>query len=381
MTSINSSRKRLSIETVINAPPTEGIKYAGSKLKLLPHILRLAAKVNAKSVFDGFAGSTRVSQAFAQSNYRVIANDISAWSEVFGVCYLLNSRPKNHYTELINHLNDLPEKDGWFTEHYGGDGANNSSATGDGFKKPWQRHNTRKLDAIREEIEVLSLDKCEKAVALTSLILALDAVDSTIGHYASYLNEWSPRSFNRLCLKVPRLIIPRQTNEVYRGDVFDILPKVETDLAYFDPPYGSNNEKMPPSRVRYSAYYHVWTSIVLFDKPELFGKVKRRVDSSDKFRPSEFEEFRKNDAGKFIAVEAIERLLEQTVAEHIILSYSTDGKATAEELNCAVAKAGKLVEVVAVDYKRNVMGAMRWTHDWVREAEGGNRELLFLIRK
>lgn len=375
------SQPRLVEDITAAAPPTEGIKYAGSKLKLLPHILRLAAKVNAKSVFDGFSGSTRVSQAFAQSDYRVVANDVSAWSEVFGTCYLLNPHPKNHFNELINYLNALPEKEGWFTEHYGGDKENISSAETDGFKKPWQTHNTRKLDAIREEIENLSLDKYEKAVALTSLILALDAVDSTIGHYASYLNEWSPRSFNRLCLKIPRLINNRLDNEVYRGDVFDILPKVATDLAYYDPPYGSNNEKMPPSRVRYSAYYHVWTSIVLFDKPELFGKVKRRVDSSDKVGASEFEEFRRNDSGKFIAVEAIEKLLEQTNAEHIILSYSTDGRATAEQLTCAVAKAGKLVEVVEIDYKRNVMGAMRWTHDWVREAEGGNCELLFLIEK
>ena len=54
---------------------TEGIKYAGSKLKLLPHILRLAEKVRPQTVFDGFSGTTRVSQAFAQVGCRVIAND------------------------------------------------------------------------------------------------------------------------------------------------------------------------------------------------------------------------------------------------------------------------------------------------------------------
>lgn len=376
-----TSQIRLFDDIVIDAPPTEGIKYAGSKLKLLPYILQLAGKVKAKSVFDGFSGSTRVSQAFAQSDYRVVANDISSWSEVFGTCYLLNTHPKNHYTGLINHLNALPEKNGWFTEHYGGAGESSSSAQVDGFKKPWQKHNTRKLDAIREEIENLSLDKYEKAVALTSLILALDAVDSTIGHFASYLNEWSSRSYNCLQLKVPQLFDHQLDNKVYRGNIFDVLPEVETDLAYYDPPYGSNNEKMPPSRVRYSAYYHLWTSIVLFDKPEVFGKVKRRTDSSDKISASEFEEFRKNDSGKFIAVEAIERLLRQTNAEHIILSYSTDGRATAEELNQSIAEAGQLIEVVEVDYKRNVMGGMRWTNDWVREIEDKNREILFLIKK
>src|SRR4026209_2764711 len=141
-------------------PRTEGIKYAGSKLKLLPHLLELAARVEPETVFDGFSGTTRVSQAFAQCGYRVIANDIAVWSKVFGDCYLLSPHPAEHYQDMIDHLNSLSGKNGWFTEHYAGES-----------KKPWQRHNTLKLDAIREEIEKLSQD--EKAVALTSLILAL----------------------------------------------------------------------------------------------------------------------------------------------------------------------------------------------------------------
>jgi len=53
-------------DIVADAPDTEGIKYAGSKLKLLPHILHLAKRVPAHSVFDGFSGTTRVSQAFSK---------------------------------------------------------------------------------------------------------------------------------------------------------------------------------------------------------------------------------------------------------------------------------------------------------------------------
>src|SRR5690349_6328021 len=144
---------------------TEGIKYAGSKLKLLPHILRLAQKVQPQSVFDGISGTTRVSQAFAQAGYRVIANDVAAWYRVFAECYLLSPQPREHYKDLIDHLNALPGHAGWFTEHYG---------TSYGLKKPWQRHNTLKLDAIREEIE--KLNSHEKPVALTSLMLAMDEV-------------------------------------------------------------------------------------------------------------------------------------------------------------------------------------------------------------
>lgn len=150
--------------------------------------MRLAGKVQPKTIFDGFAGTTRVSQAFAQSGCRVISNDIAIWSAVFGTCYLLNSHPYSYYRELIARLNALPEKDGWFTEHYGGD-KENSSENEESLKKPWQKHNTRKLDAIREEIEKLLLPPVEKSVALTSLILALDEVDSTLGHFASYLKS------------------------------------------------------------------------------------------------------------------------------------------------------------------------------------------------
>jgi adenine-specific DNA-methyltransferase len=349
-------------------PPTEGIKYAGSKLKLLPHILELAAKVEPRTVFDGFSGTTRVSQAFAQRGYRVIANDVAVWSRVFGECYLLSPHPGGHYQPLIDHLNSLHGKHGWFTEHYAGDS-----------KKPWQRHNTLKLDAVREEIERLELSGDEEAVVLTSLILAMDEVDSTIGHYASYLSEWSPRSYREMKMRVPRLIPKTREHEVRNADIFDLVKSINADLAYYDPPYGSNNDKMPPSRVRYAAYYHLWTSICLFDNPPLFGKANRRADSSDVLSASVFEDFRKNEAGRFVVVEAIDRLLQQTKARHIILSYSSGGRATAEELNDVIRNAGKLIDVVEVDYRRNVMGGMRWTHEWVRDVEEGNREFLFLI--
>ena len=77
-------QKSLFGNCLVDPPPTEGIKYAGSKLKLLPNILELARRTGAKTVLDGFAGTTRVSQAFAKRGYRVISNDIAVWTEVFG---------------------------------------------------------------------------------------------------------------------------------------------------------------------------------------------------------------------------------------------------------------------------------------------------------
>jgi adenine-specific DNA-methyltransferase len=225
------------------------------------------------------------------------------------------------------------------------------------------------------------LPPVDKAVALTSLILALDKVDSTLGHFVSYLQDWSPRSYKELLLKVPRVFVNDRTNQVYRRDIFDLVLDIQVDLAYYDPPYGSNNDKMPPSRVRYSSYYHLWTTICLNDKPELFGKAKRRKDTSDTISASIFEEFRKNDNGSFIAVEAIERLIRLSAAKWIILSYSSGGRATAEELNDVLRNNGNILDVIEVDYKKNVMSGMKWTNQWVRDSQKPNREFLFLIEK
>ncbi|MGH7960167.1 MAG: DNA adenine methylase [Opitutaceae bacterium] len=360
---------------------TEGIKYAGSKLKLIPHILRLVSEIRPSSILDGFSGSTRVSQAFAKSGYRVISNDLAVWSKVFAECYLLAAKPPEYYDGLISHLNSLQPKDGWFTENYGGSAADLSGVQADGLKKPWQAHVTRKLDAIRDEIDSIASDPIDRSVLLTSLILALDQVDNTLGHYAAYLGQWSPRSFNQLVLRAPAIQRIRHDHQVLNTDVFSAIQSSDAELSYFDPPYGSSNEKMPPSRVRYGAYYHIWTTVCLNDRPELFGKAKRRADSSDRLITTPFEEFRRNQSGKFIAVEAVERLLRQTSSRYVLLSYSSGGRATAGELHEAVESAGSLLKFMKIDHSRNVMSAMRWTNEWSREAESNHHEYLFLLEK
>ena len=445
---------------------TQGIKYAGSKLKLIPHILEMSRRVSAKTVLDGFSGTTRVSQAFAKMNYNVTCADISVWSEVLGRCYL-NGRHASGYRELIRHLNNCKPVDGWFTHHYGAQatpgaaqsmGADRCAVTrypgvaghalpfgamadnvtpnnaqpcgtspgaaghretgpeatgtrppigpGDDVasggaarnavipnhcqelghcnkfqKSPWQIHNTMKLDGIRQEIERLSLDPVDEAVALTSLLLALDKVDSTIGHFVSYLKEWSARSYNHLHLAVPEIVSGDGSHEVIRGDIFDTVEGREFDVAYLDPPYGSNNEKMPPSRVRYASYYHLWTTVCLNDRPDVFGAARRREDSRDVVASSVFEEFRRDDDGEYLAVKAIGRLLERVNAKYIVLSYSSGGRATAIELHNAIRKVGRLVEVREIDYRRNVMANMKWTDEWINDVKSRNTEYLFLIAK
>lgn len=355
----------------LQVPQTEGIKYVGSKLKILPHIIQIINGLKIRTALDAFSGTTRVAQAFSQLGFDTSANDIAEYSEIFGHCYLLSTKPNEFYQKFIDELNSLKGTFGWFSQHYGGE-------NGAG-KRPFQLKNTMKLDAIRDKIDEFDLNFTDKAVLLTSLILALDCVDNTLGHYASYLSGWCKRSYNDLFLKLPRRFAPKTQNRVIKSDAFKAITNFY-DLVYFDPPYGSNNEKMPPSRVRYKAYYHFYKSVILNDKPRVFGKANRREDSRDTAFPCIFEEFKRDESNKFIAMRAIERLIANTNARYILLSYSSGGRASKQELQEIISLNGQLLDAREIDYKKNVMSAMRWSYEWVND-DNTHKEYLFLLER
>ncbi len=352
---------------------TQGIKYAGSKLKIIPYILEVIKDLKVKTVLDGFSGSTRVSQALAQAGYDVTSNDVAHWSEVCAKCFLLHNKSEKYYQKILDELNSLEGYSGWFTDNYGG---NENMET----KMPFQKKNTQKLDAIRDKIDELKLNDIDKAVVMTSLLLALDSVDSTLGHFVSYLSTWSKRSYNDLFLKLPNLKKTNGKHRVLREDIFKVVEENSFDLVYFDPPYGSNNEKMPPSRIRYSSYYHIWTSVIKNDHPALFGRVNRREDTRDLVSASVFEEFRKNEQGNFIAMEAIRTLIQKTKTKYVLLSYSSGGRATKKELETILNETGKVLKIIEIDYKKNIMASMTWTNEW-SNSNDTHKEYLFLMEK
>lgn len=359
-------------------PPTEGIKYAGSKLKLLPHILPMVCGLRGvRTVLDGFSGTTRVSQALYQTGrFAVTCNDLAAWSPVFARCYLQADRPAAEYQRLIDRLNALPGRVGWFTEHYG---------VGELQKYPFQRKNLERLDAIRDEIAAWraagEIDEVTESVLLTSLILALDRVDSTLGHFSSYLAKWSARSYGDLELRLPHLCYSRKAPaaRVEQCDIFDL--QGQWDLAYLDPPYGSGNDKMPTSRVRYASYYHFWTTVVRHDRPPIFGRAGRREDSRDGSAASVFEDFRLNaETGRPNALEAIDRMLGSINARYILLSYSSHGGATIDALTDILAAHGRLCQALSLDHPHHIMSRMQSTHRWVT-ADSEHKECLLLVEK
>jgi adenine-specific DNA-methyltransferase len=311
--------------------------YLGSKDKLTDFILQVIKEKapNAKTVIDVFTGTTRVSQVLRANGYNGFSSDLSWASEVYAGCFLQNEN-NNHLLDVIEYLNNLSGYEGWLSNNYGD--------VGDGDKKVrvWQRKNSMKADAIRDEIEKLPYIGWEKNTLITSLIMALQKVDNTVGVQQAYLKDWCKRSYNDLVLKLP-FCFSGSKWEHFSGDALKI-DYPEADIAYLDPPYTAHS---------YSTYYHIWDSIARWDKPEVMLKTNRRADrcfskdSCDKNMLSGWNY-------KNTVLSSFDSLIKKLKVNDVFISYNNEGLVSKEEMNDMFEKHGK-VSITAIDYKKNIM--------------------------
>lgn len=316
------------------------IQYMGSKKNLLYFIERslddflqnVVQDYRCNSFFDAFSGSGQVANHF-KNRFKVITNDKQSFTKVLNDTFLCSKADKKKLSDLIVRLNSIPEfyfdeTDGWFTKHYSKAFDNGSAIDESGIRKPWLTKNGKKIDMIRTLIDAWahsgSINDDEKNVLLVSLILAVSKVSNTLGHQNGYLKSWSQKALNDLTLELPEFESEHlYQHQNYCGDVFDTLKEVISDIAYFDPPYGTNNEKASNS-VRYSSFYHLWNTITKNDRPEVFGKASKPVSTKGYTEPLE-----KNN--KATIMPQFIKLIEESKAKYVCFSYSNKGLLTAED--------------------------------------------------
>lgn len=339
---------------------TSGVKYIGSKEKLLEPIIKVIKELPLKrnKAIDVFTGTTRVAQALKKYNYLVYTSDLSWASECYSRTFICNEN-NEHLQKHIDLLNNIEPIEDWITKNYCDVIADNN------IIRVWQRKNGMKADAIRNEIEKLKLKDWEKSTLITSLIFALDAVDNTCGVQQAYLKNWCKRSFNELKLILPKYI-SGEKGKHFVGNALKI-EYPESDVAYLDPPYSSHS---------YATYYHIWDSITKWDKPEVLLKTNRRKDrTKNSFDENMFSEWNR----KNMALKAMETLIEKLPVDYVVLSYNNEGIIEEAELFSFLKKYS--FDLKEIKYRRNIMSSIGNATKYKKKFITKNKEYIIVIKK
>ncbi|AKF08522.1 DNA adenine methylase [Sandaracinus amylolyticus] len=304
------------------------IKYLGSKRVLLDGILEaVRATGPAETVLDLFSGTSRVGHALKRAGHRVIANDHNAYASVLARCYVQADREdvEHDARRLIAELSALPGRAGWFTETYCE------------RARYFQPKNGARIEAIREEIARKSLPPELEAVLIVSLMEAADRVDSTTGVQMAFLKSWAARAHNDLELRLPEVLprAPAGKGEAHALDALEAAATLEADVAYVDPPYNQHS---------YLGNYHVWETLVRWDRPDVYGIACKRVDVRE--RPSAFN--RKREASVALAA-----LFARLRARALVVSFSDEGYVDRDAMIAMLRERGEVV-VIERDHKRYV---------------------------
>jgi adenine-specific DNA-methyltransferase len=333
------------------------IKYLGSKRTLVPAILcAVRAASGARTVVDLFSGTSRVGHALKAAGYRVLANDHLAYAHALARCYVEADREEleRDARRLLDELGRVRGEPGWFTETFCEEA------------RYFQPRNGARIEAIREAIATKDLPPELEAVLLVSLMEAADRVDSTTGVQMAYLKQWAPRASKDLELRLPALLprAPSGKGRAFALDALDAAASLEGDVAYLDPPYNQHS---------YLGNYHVWETLVRWDRPAVYGTARKRTDCRE--RRSAF-----NSRRRFR--ETYRELIDAVRAPVIVASFSDEGFLPRAELEAVLATRGR-VQVIATGYKRYV-GAQIGIYDPQGRKVGRpgrlhNTEFLFVV--
>jgi len=333
------------------------IKYIGSKRVLVPAIVSVIQSCpKISSAVDLFSGTSRVGYALKGSGIRVLANDHNAYAATLARCYIQADAEdvEREAEQLVHEFNGLSGKPGYFTETF---------CIRSRFFQP---KNGARVDAIREAIAKKSLPPDLEAVLFVSLMKAADRVDSTTGVQMAYLKAWAARAHNDIALRLPKLL-PRARHGkgmAFELDAAEAAKTLEADLAYLDPPYNQH---------KYLGNYHIWETLVRWDKPPAYGIACKRIDCRQ--RDSAF-----NSRARIF--EAMRQVVASIRARYLLVSFNNEGYIDREQMETLLRKRGQ-VTVVERDFKRYV-GAQIGIYNPLGEKVGKishlrNKEYLYLV--
>lgn len=276
----------------------ENRRYIGNKSKLNDWIMQIiqSGTHDAHSFCDIFAGTGTVAATALSLRdeknmplyQKVILNDLLYSNHAIYHAFLAKGQFSNTKLQsLAAEWNAaVITEDNWFSENYG--------------NTYFALDVARKAGYIRQQIEDRKSDLSDKEyfILLSSLIYSLDRLANTVGHFEAYIKK--PTDKNHLQLQ----LIEAQSFdsvEIFQEDSNRLARKIQADIVYIDPPYNSR---------QYSRFYHVYETLVKWDKPALFGVARKPAPEN----MSEYCSAR--------AVYALQDLVQNLNTRYIAVSYN-----------------------------------------------------------
>lgn len=279
-----------------------------------------ATSNNRLTLFDAFCGTGAVSDK-VKEKYDIVINDNLKWATVYTAGRLY--APSCHFKKLgfnpFEFLNQTSERlHGFIYKTY---------APTESHRMYFTPENAARIDYFRYQIEdwyrndALSLP--EYMFLLSCLIESVSKVSNTAGVYGAFLKQWDKRALNPI-----KFIQPAYNSSafgditIYNDKIENIISNVECDILYLDPPYTQN---------QYGTQYHLLETLILNDCPSV-----SKVTGSRPVMPM------RSDWSKEYKVHILfDKILVNTKARYVVLSYNNDGFMSKEYIEAAMKRYGK----------------------------------------
>jgi len=306
------------------------MNYIGSKQKLSSFISTSVSSVvgddlSQKIFCDLFAGTGIIGRTFKTNVKKVISNDLEYYSYILNKNYIENHETLDFYSiiEELNHLNGI---EGFIFNEY--------SENGNQKRLYFSEYNGKKIDAIRQQIEIWEKEKIINSKTyyflLASLLESADKVANTASVYGAYLKKIKKSAQKNLVLEPAIFSINDNEHEVFNEDSNLLIKKIEGDILYLDPPYNAR---------QYGSNYHLLNTIAKYDIFIPKGKTGLR-------------EYNRSDyCSKINVRKSFEDLVKNANFNYTFLSYNNEGLMSEDEIRTVMSKYGKY-DLVTTNYQR-----------------------------
>ena len=306
------------------------------------------------TLFDAFCGTGAVSDRL-KNKFNLVINDNLKWATVYTAGRLYAS--SCHFERLgfdpFAFLNQSDEKvQGFIYKNY---------APTESSRMYFTPENAARIDYFRKQIEEWHknklLSEAEHMLLLASLVESVSRVSNTAGVYGAFLKKWDGRALKPIEFIKPAYNACDSLNiKIYNDKTENIISDVKCDILYLDPPYTQN---------QYGTQYHLLETLILNDHPSV-----SKVTGSRPVMP-----MRSDWSKEYKAHILLDRIIANTTARYIVMSYNNDGLMSKEYIEAVMKRYGKPETYCCkkISYKKY--------QNWKSQNHKEHFEYLFFVEK